>query len=338
MLTLPGAILAALLSAAPQPAEAKELVTGLPVETVDYVVVRSLDAASTEELLRDLFKRIGVHPRYRIAVFRVPGEKKPHLVYIRGKDQDVRLVKKILTGMEEAAALAQAGGRPFVIGYDLSEIGAREMVKRLVAAAGAIGIPLSTGDFVVYPPGEGGRLFFTGDPDLAPLVAELVKGFDTAPEPSLADRARAYARGLAGEMAASFGALLSTLVSALALLLLHAVIGRLPFIGKRYRKSFRLFWQRLFASFKGKDLAWEIIQAAAGLGVRASGFGVSPPGGAREAAGPGVTGRERKERAMEVASDYMRWRDLDPSRPELRRLLEAAVDAAAAEAEGESHG
>jgi hypothetical protein len=124
----------------------------------------------------------------------------------------------------------------------------------------------------------------------------------------------------------AFGGLFSTVLSALALLLLHLILCHLPFMGSRYRRSFRLFWEKLFASFKGQDLAWEIIKAAAELGVASSGRPFT--GGVRTR--EGVPGEGIKNHAMQVACDYVRWRGLDAESPEVRALLDAAIDAEAA--------
>jgi hypothetical protein len=139
-------------------------------------------------------------------------------------------------------------------------------------------------------------------------------------------------REIAGETVKAFGTLFSTVLSALILLILHAVLSRLPFIGKRYRRSFRLFWEKLFASFKGKDLAWEIIKAAAELGVSASAEPAGEEQRRRAAAGAPAFDQERRSRAMAIAAGYARWRGLDPESPDVNRLLEAAVDSEASRA------
>lgn len=322
-------IILSVLCASPPPEEGRELATGLPVETVDYVVTRRLDARTSDELLRTLFTQFRMRPRYSIAVFSLPGEGEPHLVFIKGKDAEVRLVKKMLTAMEEGSALLpRAGEEPFVMRYELSQVGAVEAKTRLIDAGRRIGAAFSEKDFFIYPEGPHGSLFFVGDPEMAPRVTEMLKGLDRAPPAGPADRAKAYAWSVAEQVTRAFGGLFATVVSALILLILHSVLGRLPIIGRRYRNSFRLFWESLFSSFKGKDLAWEIIQAAAGLGVSASGLSLPAGAAARAAADDGRT-REERERAVKVALDYIRWRGLDPDKSDIRGLLDAAIDAAA---------
>lgn len=315
-----------LLSSAAPAEKGRDLATQLPAEVVDCVVATRLDASRAGELLKGLFDRLRMHPRYALDVFPLPGDDRARLVFIRGKDADVALVRKALAAMNEAAALGvPEAERPMVMRVESGAAGPAEMERRLLAASGRAGLAVAEKDFFTYPEGPAGCLFFIGAPLLADRVTEMSRGLAAAPTPSSSDAARAWLRGLASETAKSFAGLLSTAASAAALLLLHAVLCRLPFIGKRYRRSFRLFWEKLFASFKGKDLAWEIIRAAAELGVAASLR--AAPGGLRGAGGDGD-----RERALAIARAYAGWRGIDTEAPEARRLLEAAVDAEASRA------
>ncbi len=310
-----------------QPAGERDLASQLAAEGVDVVIMNNLDPKYSEELLKALFSRFRVMPRYTLAVYPLPGEKKTRLVFIRGKDAEVALVKKVLTAMDEASRLGAPEAKgPALMRVDLKEVSAAVMERRLVEAAARAQLQLSDRDFLIYPEGVTGSLFFIGDPELAARVTEMSKGLDVAEPADTLEYAKIYAHQFWQETLKAFGGLFSTVVSAVALLLLHLVLCRLPFIGGSYRRSFRLFWEKLFASFKGQDLAWEIIKAAAELGVASS---------ARPFAG-GVRTREDvpgggiKDHAMHVASGYVRWRGLDAENPDLRALLDAAVDAEAA--------
>ena len=318
-------LIAALCIVAAPTAGDRDLATQLPAEVVDCVVATRLDAARAEELLKELFARLRMRPRYALAVFPLPGDDRARLVFIRGKDADVALVKKALTAMDVACPEGAPDAERFpVMRVDAGAAGPSEMRRRIVAAAARARLPVAERDFFMYPEGPAGSLFFTGPPVLQARVAELCGGLGNAAPPGPAAAARDWLRGLGGEIATSFGGLLSAAVSAAALLLLHAVLCCLPFLGKRYRKSFRLFWEKLFASFKGKDLAWEIIKAGAELGAAAG--ALSLPGRLRAA---GDAGRAR---ALDVARRYARWRGLDPAETSAAKVLEAAVDAAIARA------
>ena len=322
-------LMTALFSAAAPAEDGRDLATQLPAEIVDCVVATRLDASRAEELLKDLFERLRIHPRYALAVFPLPGDDRARLVFIRGKDADVALVRKALAAMDEAASLGIPDAeRKGVMRVESGAAGPAEMERRIVAAAARAGLPFADRDFFIYPEGPAGSLFFIGAPGLAARVTELSGGLAAAPPPASSDRARAWLLQLVAETAKSFAGLLSTAASAAAILLLHAILCRLPFLGKRYRRSFRLFLEKLFASFKGKDLAWEIIRAAAELGVAASPFPV--PGGLRAQAGG--AGDSARTRALDVARAYAAWRGLDPDATPIRGLLNAAVDAEASRA------
>ncbi|MEJ2744220.1 MAG: hypothetical protein P8123_00795 [bacterium] len=290
-------------------------------ESVDAAILDNVDAGRAEELLKALFSRFRMSPRYAIAVYPLPGEKRPRLVFIKGKDADVVLVKKALAAMDEAAKLnAPEAKGPLLMRVDCNEVSASEMRRRLVEAAGRAKLLLDENDFIVYPDGATASLFFIGDPELSDRVTEMSNGLDRSAPPDVLARAKEYARRLGNETAKGFGGLLSTLLSALILILLHLILCHLPFVGRGYRRSFKLFWEKLFASFKGQDLAWEIIKAAAGLGVASS---PRPLAGVVKGAGS----REIKDHAMRVACEYVRWRGLDSDSPEIQSLLDAAIDA-----------
>jgi hypothetical protein len=225
--------------------------------------------------------------------------------------------------MDEAARIGAPEAKgPSLMRIDLDELGAEEMRRRLVEAAGRAKLMLSENDFLVYPDGEAASLFFIGAPELSDRITEMSKGLDRSASPDTLARAKAYAFRIGEETAKSLGGLFSTLISALVLILLHLILCHLPFLGNRYRRSFKLFWEKLFASFKGQDLAWEIIKAAAELGVASS---ARPLTGAAKS----PDGRESREQAMRVACNYARWRGIDTRRPEIRSLLNAAIDAEA---------
>jgi hypothetical protein len=310
-------ILAMLLSAAPAGHE-RDLVTQLPAEVVECVVAARLDAAHAEGLLKELFQRLRMRPRYTLAVFPLPGDDRARLVFIRGKDADVALVKKALVAMDAASPAAAAEmERVPLMRVETGPAGPAEMRRRIVAAAARARLPVEGKDLFIHPEGAEGGLFFTGPAALQARVAELAEGLGKNPPPGPADAARDWLLGLGRETARSFGGLLSAALSAAAVLLLHLLLCRLPRLGARYRRSFRLFWEKLFASFKGKDLAWEIIKAAAEFGAAAA---LPAPERMRGAAPP-------RARALDAARRYARWRGIDPDEPEVRGLLDAAVDA-----------
>ena len=231
----------------PQAAD-RDLATQFAPESVDVVILNSADAGQVEESLKALFSRFKMHPRYTLAVYPLPGEKKPRLVFMRGKDVDVSLVKKALTAMDEAARLGAPEARgPSLMRVDLGELSAEEMKSRIVETARRAKLLLGENDFLVYPNGATGSLFFIGDPELSARVTEMSKGLDRPEPPDMLARAKIYARQIGAETVKSFGGLFSTLLSALVLILLHLVLCRLPFLGRRYQRSFKLFWEKLFA-------------------------------------------------------------------------------------------
>lgn len=310
---------AILFGAVPQPG-VRELASPLPPEGVECVVLNKLSAADAERLLQQLLSQLKIRPQYRLAAFPLPSEKEPRLVCVRGRDADIAVIKKLIASMDEAAGRITPREKPYILRIELKEVKAEEMARRILEAARRANLPVRENDFFVYPPGATGCLFFIGAEELGPRVAELCKGLDRALPPTAADRAGAYLSGLVGETGKAFEGLCATVLSALIILLLHALLCRLPLVGEAYRRSVRLFWEKLFASFRGQDLAWEIIKAGAALGVAAS---------ARMA----VEGADRREfvaaareHAMSVAADYIRWRGIDAGSAEVRRLLEAALD------------
>jgi hypothetical protein len=67
-------VAAAMLLAAPPGAEERDLATQLPAEVVECVVATRLDAVRADELLKGLFERLKIRPRYALAVFPIPGD------------------------------------------------------------------------------------------------------------------------------------------------------------------------------------------------------------------------------------------------------------------------
>jgi hypothetical protein len=322
------AAVVSLMFAQPQD-DQKKLVSDLPVDTVDCVVVKSMGAGSAGAALDDLFSKLGVKPRYRVVPFALPGIAKANLVFVRGRDGEVRLIKKLLAAMDEAYGVGEAADiEGFLMQIPAGEIGAGEMMRRLLEAANGAGLGIAEEDFTIYPAGESGKLFYIGDGRLAARVTELSSGLDRTKRLALSQRIARYFYKTCGEVAASFSVALSAAVSALALVLVHVALCRIPGIGNGYRRSFKYFWESLFAAFKGKDLAWEIIQAAAELGVASAerevttrgGLGV--PEGRRRAEAP----VEIKSIAMRLASDYAGWRGVKTGEPLTKRLLEGAVE------------
>ena len=317
MRAAPCLIFAMLLSAAPASHE-RDLATQLPAEVVDYVVAARLDAGRAEELLKELFQRLRMRPRYALAVFPLPGDDRARLIFIKGKDADVALVTKALVAMDAASPPAQEEERVPLLRVETGAAGPAEMRRRIVAAAARARLSVADKDLFIYPEGVEGGLFFTGPAALQAPVAELAEGLGKNPLPGAADAARDWLLGLGRETAKSFAALLSAALSAAAVLLLHLLLCRLPRLGARYRRSFRFFWERLFASFKGKDLAWEIVKAAAEFGAAAA---LPSPERMRGAAPP-------RAQALDAARRYARWRGVNPDEPEIAGLLDAAVEAA----------
>ena len=317
------------LSAQPAP-EQRELAAPILVESVDYVVLRGIDAGGADRLLQNLFTQLKIRPQCKISVFTLPRETQPRLVFLKGKEADVSLMKKLFTAMEEASGRGLPGvEKPFVMRLESKELTAEEMRVRILKAAERARLPLSEEDIFVFPPGAAGSLFYIGTEDLSPRVAELCKGLDRKEAPRAAERAREYLSQLGEDVTKAFGGLFSTVISAATILLLHAVLCHLPFLGRRYRRSFRLFWEKLFASFRGQDLAWEIIKTAAGIGAAAApgDVGAQKERGAAGDSSRSESWKERKERATKVASEYIRWRGLDEQSAEVRSLLDAALEA-----------
>jgi len=312
--------------------EGRNRASQLPPEIVECVVVSRIDAARADELLQSIFAQMKVKPRYALSAYTLPGERRAHLLCIKGKEAETAFVKKVIGAMEDAAGAGE-GDEPQVLRLELKAVSAAEMKRRILDATARAGLTLRDEHLLVYPAGAGGALFFIGPREISSRVAEMSKGLDRESPPGRWDFARGYVRELAAETVKAFGALFSTVLSALILLVLHAVIARLPLIGKRYRRAFQLFWEKLFAAFKGKDLAWEIIKAAAELGVSASAEQLTEEERRRAAvAGAAAFGPERKSRALKIAREYARWRGLDPESPEVSEMVEAAVDAEASRA------
>ena len=89
MRAAPCLIFAMLLSAAPASHE-RDLATQLPAEVVDYVVAARLDAGRAEELLKELFQRLRMRPRYALAVFPLPGDDRARAVLDEQTPEEIR--------------------------------------------------------------------------------------------------------------------------------------------------------------------------------------------------------------------------------------------------------
>jgi hypothetical protein len=300
----------------------RELVTDVPAASVDYLVTESISADHAQSLLQSLIRELKIGLLYKTVTFPLPGQREPNLIFIRGKPAEVKLIKLLVTAMEEAASQqAEETGAPDALCLSPRTLSPSQLKSELLSAGSRLGLHISAGDFIVCP----GTLIYAGNPCHTALLKELGAALDRARAPWSRPMLRHYARDCLFETGKDTISLLSIIFSALVIILLHLLLSRIPVIGNRYRRSFHLFWENLFASFKGKDLAWEIIRTAADLGVAAS-----MPDGIEKTTSTRGLRADRKRQSLDLAGDYLAWRGVDIKQKGVGRILETAVEAALA--------
>jgi len=311
-------------------AEPGEGMPGEPVavfdRTVALVSLRNTPPAQIRENLALLNRNWGIFPSIQFLELPVSGGGE-ELLFLRGRKEEV----------EEAVRIAEAMDRLYPPPSDpallapvpLVHLGGRSMREKLLSLARASGLGLDPAQFLVFPPGPNGSLFFYGSAAEAGQVQELKTELDRPRHGSPVDLFSGFYREFRNDLAAHFITVATYAASALILLCLHFLLGRLPWLGRKYRSWFTLIWTRLIHDVRGRDFAYEVIknlaEAAAAAAVEQSSR--RPLSGAASPAPP-VAPETQKSRAMAIARDLLAFRGFDPDDPELIRITSDLVESA----------
>lgn len=293
--------------------------------TAQMVILRQADPARIRENLALINRNWGLFPSLQYLELPVP-ESDGELLFLRGRKAEV----------EQAARIAEAMDRFYppppvaqpLIPVPLVHLRGTAMREQLLALARSSGLELTPGQLLVFPPGPGGSLFFRGPAPEARQLRDLTAELDQPRHGTWRDLAAAFTGAFRRDLSSSFLTVATYAASALLLLVLHFLLSRIPWLGKKYQRWFTLIWTRLIHDVKGRDFAYDVIRdLARTAAVSAEQSFRRPLGAAAPPDQPGEAER-KKSRAMAIARDLLAFRGFDPDDPEIERMVSDLVEAA----------
>lgn len=293
--------------------------------TVSLVALRNAPPARIREYLLLINRSWGLFPSLQFLEFPVP-EGGSELLLLRGREEEVREAARIAEALDR---LYPSAAEPEPLApVPLAHLGGPTMREKLLALARSAGLALQPEQLLVFPPGSSGSLFFRGPAAEAKQVRELKAELDQPRHGSPADLWSGFYREFRKDLSASFLAVATYAASALILLCLHFLLGRVPWLGKIYGRWFTLIWTRLIHDVRGRDFAYEVIKKLVETAVDSvEQLSRRPLATAGSPAVP-VSPETKKSRAMAIARDLLVFRGFDPDDPEIQRTVSDLVEAA----------
>ncbi len=293
--------------------------------TVSLVALRNASPERIREYLLLINRNWGLFPSLQFLEFPVP-EGGGELLLLRGRQEEAEEAVRIA---EELDRLYPSPAEPEPLApVPLAHLGGPAMREKLLALARAAGLALEPEQLLVFPPGSSGSLFFRGPAAEAKQVRDLKAELDQPRYGSPSDLWSGFYREFRKDLSANFLAVTTYAASALLLLCLHFLLGRVPWLGKRYQQWFTLIWTHLIHDVRGRDFAYEVIKRLVETAVDSvEQLSRRPLAAAVPPAVP-VSPETKKSRAMAIARDLLVFRGFDPDDPEIKRMVSDLVEAA----------
>ncbi len=291
--------------------------------TVEMVILRRAEPARIRENLSLLNRTWGIFPSLQYLELSVP-ESDGELLFLRGRKDEVARAARIAEGMDRFYP-PPPEPRPLAP-IPLSHLRGTAMRPKLLSLADASGLELADDQLLVFPPGPAGSLFFRGPAPEARQLRELTAELDQPRHGSWRDLAAAFTGAFRRDLSSSFLTVATYAASALLLLVLHFILSRVPWLGRKYQRWFTLIWTRLIHDVKGRDFAYDVIRdLARTAAVSVEQSSRRPPGAAGSPEPPGQP-EIKKSRAMAIARDLLAFRGFDPDDPETERMVSDLVE------------
>ncbi len=272
-----------------------------------------------EEIERDL-KEIGrswrIYPSVRFLRYGFPAGDEALLLF--GETGEVRTARMIAEHLDGFYSPAPAAALPLISRVPLEFSSPERIRKELLEISRSAGLNWEKGDFLIFPPGRRGGLFFLGPAEEARKVGEVTRELDLPRRSGPVDLGLASWHAVRRDFFNHFTTVFTLAVSALALVLLHFALVKIPGLGRRYERWFTLIWTRLLDNVRGRDFALEVIRKIADTAIVAAEKETPPPlssGGERSRPAGG-------ESPLRISRRLLRFRGLDPDDPEVKFALE----------------
>ncbi len=313
------------LAVFPQAGEVKEKTPEMAApgyeRSVEMVELENAAPDEIEAALKAFTRQWQLFPSLQFLASPAPSAGRK-LLFLRGYADEVALARKIaeyLDGFYPAPSARLALSR-----LPLEHVAAPEMRKKLLALSAVADLGWTPDRFLVFPSGSGGSLFFRGSGPEADEVREVKEELDQPRYSTALDLLAGFWRGFRRDFSTHFLTVTTYVVSALLLLLLHFLLVKTPWLGKRYERFFTLIWTKVLDNIKGRDFAFEVIKSIAETAVESAeqSTRAGEEGGLR-AAGEGG----KKVRALAIARGLLVYRGFNPDDPQVKRVVEDLIEA-----------
>jgi len=288
---------------------------------VKIIILENIGPAEVEETLSGISKTWGLFPSLEYLSLSLPGAEKEILI-LRGYAADVTLAEEITSSLDAAHPASAA-----LFPLPLENLRAPLMKEKLLELSREAGSGWEEKQFLIFPPGPAGSLFFRGAAPDAKKVKVLKDALDQPQYGSFTDSWVNFWRVFRRDAASHFITISTYFASALILILIHFILIKIPWLGKRYERCFTLVWTKLLDTIKGRDFAFEVIKSITEIAVESAQEYGQDEGGEPVAAGavPGAT--SRRERARSIARELLVYRGINPDDPQVERVVDNVINA-----------
>lgn len=288
---------------------------------VKIVILENTNPERMEQTLAGISKIWGLFPSLEYLPHPVPGGEKAVLL-LRGYADEVDLAREIAESLDRAV-----GASPALFPLPLDHLRAPLMKEKLLDLSRSAGLGWEKEQFLIFPPGSRGSLFFRGGGEEAKKVKELKNALDQPYYGSFLDSWVNFWRVFRRDAASHFITIATYVASALLLILLHFIFINIPWLGKRYEKWFTLIWTKVLDTVKGREFAFEVIKSIAEIAVESTEQYAVGEVKRGLTSGAEVKGEGKKERARSIARELLIYRGFNPDDPQVQRIVDNVIEA-----------
>ena len=299
--------------------------------TVELVTLRNAPPAQIEQALRAISRKWGLFPSLDYLTFQFSTDR-GNLLLLRGEEEEAARAARVATALDGFFPSPKPASALFRI--SLSHLSAPAMRDKLLELSRLEEQSWTDDQFLIFPPGPGGSLFFKGTAAEAQTVRELRDELDQPRYETFADMVFGFWRTFRADLSSHFLIVSTYAASALILLLLHFILVHIPFLGKYYERAFTLIWTKIFDNVKGRGFILDVIRKSAVTAVESVEQSVSQKGPAQPRQASAVPPEDKKRRAMAVASGILKFRGINPADPRIRSLVSEEIEAEVYRLEG----
>ncbi len=292
--------------------------------TVAMVSLRQAPPVWIRDNLERLNRDWGLFPSIQYLIFPVE-ESGGEILFLRGRMDEVEEASRLAAAMD--GFYPPSDDQPVISPVPLEHLSGGSMRAKLLALARNSGLDLAPEQFLVFPPGPSGSLFFLGPPAEAKRIRDLKAELDQPRYGSPLDLWGGFYREFRNDLSSHFLTVSTYVASALILLCLHFLICRIPWLGRKYQRWFSLIWTRLIQDVRGRDFAYEVIKDLVQTAVDAVEQAARRPLGSGGKAPVSTDPGEKKSRALAIARDLLKFRGFNPDDPRIKQMISDLIEA-----------